>query len=161
MPRNSATQAHEIAETVSRAQNLVHRDKAPELTGAEQMTAIETFVQIGKNGATINVEANQLAAKLGLPKILALPRVEIPADMWEDSSDEQDRSRLTASITVCGVSMHVEALEATFSDDLQEFTGSQGDMADDVYEAVGGSGHWQTAKIDGRDYAIIITPYCN
>lgn len=163
LSRTTGSQADEIAATINRAQNLVYRDKDPELTAEEQHEAIATAVQISKNGATISAEGAQLAVKLGLPKLLALPRVDVPADMWEDVSDDQDRSRLAAEILFCGVPMHVEALESSYDEDsfTQEFTGSQGEIADDVYAAVAADGTWRTATIDGREYAIIITPFCN
>jgi hypothetical protein len=33
-------------------------------------------------------------------------------------------------------------------------------MADEIYAATGGDGHWRTTTIGGRQYAVIITPFC-
>lgn len=78
-------------------------------------------------------------------------------------SDEDPTSRLLGTLSVGGVSHHAELLAVVYNDDeeIQEAADpSFQEMVDQVYSGVGGDGPWQTIEIDGRAYALIVTPYC-
>lgn len=58
--------------------------------------------------------------------------------------------------------LHCEAWAVHFPDDVQEpaHLSMQDDWAQ-LSEAIGVIGPWQTVEINGRDYVLILTPYCD
>lgn len=89
------------------------------------------------------------------------PTIALDAIQWRDSSENGDKSRLLGTIRLGDVDLHVEAYESTIDDEgVQQFRGSYGESADEVYAAIGCSGAWYTATIEGREYVLIATPFC-
>jgi len=95
-----------------------------------------------------------------MPRPFFPPNVTLDHLKWVDSSDNDDRSRLLATLQLDDVNFHVEAYEATEGDGVQQFKGAYGDTPEKVYEAIGCDGPWYTVTIDGREYVLIITPFC-
>ena len=88
--------------------------------------------------------------------------ITIPLDQWEHNGPEDDPAAwLLATIKINGCSMHLEAVAATGREEdgivLQDYEApywigyALGSSADD--ELV------QTVEIDGREYALIATPF--
>lgn len=96
-----------------------------------------------------------------------------------------DEGHALTRIHICGVSFHCEVIEVVpctdcclvdgFPDDEKGTPISPRHWCDknralsdvwedgimDVYNAVGGSGPWETVAWEGREFILIITPYCD
>lgn len=90
--------------------------------------------------------------------------MNIDSVIWTaDGSEDDKTSRLHATISILGCQMHLKAIAVVSDDDYiqsaadVEFDG----MVARVYDAVGGDGPWTEVTIDGRQYVLIATPYCN
>lgn len=89
------------------------------------------------------------------------PEIPLNAIQWRDSSEDDDRSRLLGTIIVAGCYMHLEAYEMIEDEDgVQQFRGSYGESADQVYAAISAEGPWETVEMNGRHYVLIATPHC-
>lgn len=76
--------------------------------------------------------------------------------------DVDPRGRLLATLILGGASFHVEAFEVRQDDKL-----GQVGVDDDVHiifsefaNAAGGDGPFETVEIEGRDYAVFMSPFC-
>jgi len=76
--------------------------------------------------------------------------------------DDDPTASLLATLMFGGVHHHVEAYAVTAHDDgVQRAAHSLfDDNIDQVYDAIGGDGPWRTVDINGREYVIIVTPFC-
>ena len=95
---------------------------------------------------------------------MSTPNVDLSLIAWEDASigEEIPRSRLLATLLFNGISHHLEAIEVKW----HESTLTQSAvcaLCDDILtsygEATGADGPFSTVTIDGRSYAIFVTPY--
>lgn len=94
----------------------------------------------------------------------------IPDSEWEEAGEGGDngddpttRLTLPGGLYINGTPHHVEAWAVSYED------GDYGkrqvcDFSDESYEhvfyGVGGDDEWMTTTINGREYVIIITPFC-
>lgn len=97
---------------------------------------------------------------------MSTPNVDLSHIPWEDASIdlERPRSRLLSTLLFNGISHHLEAIEVEYD----ENTSTQSAvclLCDDILttyrEATGADGPFSTVTIDGRTYAIFVTPYCS
>jgi len=87
------------------------------------------------------------------------------ASAWDDAciDDTKPKSRLLllAGLEILGALHHVEAIEVRTDGDVQSAVCP---ICDDILnqyaEACGSDGHFSTVQIGGRDYVLLITPYC-
>lgn len=98
---------------------------------------------------------------------------------FEPCGEQDDRTaRLLAKIEIAGVPHHMEAIAVVWRNESgevidpnkeEEFPsewlqtaadGAWQEMLDEYYNAAGGDGNWYTTMIDGREYVLCITPYC-
>lgn len=91
-----------------------------------------------------------------------VPSISIPDGEFEDNSyPGNEGSRLIATVRVNGVLFHVDAIEAEIRDDL--FVAKDPmweDEMDALYAAVHADGWMHTVTIKGREYALVISPFC-
>lgn len=60
-----------------------------------------------------------------------------------------------------GTMHHLEAIEVRVENDVQVAANPEHQEAfDDAYSAVGADGPWMTVPIKGRDYVLVLTPFC-
>lgn len=97
---------------------------------------------------------------------MSTPNVDLSHIPWEDASidEERPRSRLLSTLLFNGICHHLEAIEVTW----HESTSTQSAaclLCDDILrsygEATGADGPFSTVGVDGRAYAIFVTPYCS
>lgn len=70
------------------------------------------------------------------------------------------RCRLSAIIKIAGADHHVDALQVTFTDDVQSgANGSEEEYDDLCLFAGGGDGPFETVSIEGRMYVITMSPF--
>ena len=88
--------------------------------------------------------------------------ISIGRESWAaDGPDDDPRGRLTASIRINGCEMHLEAYAVHTNDEgTQEFD-VWPDECESIYHGVSAEGAWRTVEIDGREYALIASPYCD
>ena len=92
----------------------------------------------------------------------------IPEHAWTDASESDAevfdpkyaRTRLYASLSINGVLFHCEAIEAeTFEDGgFRAVNPDWDETLDDYYAACGCEGPMKTIEIQGRQYAVFLTP---
>lgn len=70
-----------------------------------------------------------------------------------------DGSRLLGTIVINGCDLHLEALAVSRDGDMQIWSTDAGELSA-LHDAVGAGGPWQTVTINGREYVLIATPYC-
>ena len=94
-------------------------------------------------------------------------KLDIPAAAWEDTSDtsvgrEKDGSRLGCTVQIGGVLFHAEAFEAKDNSGFQTLTNEDlSDTLDALFTIAGDSTDgFQTTEINGRNYIIVLTPFC-
>lgn len=92
--------------------------------------------------------------------------VDLSQMHWDDASidEERPRSRLLATLQLNGICHHLEAIEVTY--DERTLTQSAAcPLCDDILtqyrEATGADGPFSTVVIEGRTYALFMTPYCS
>lgn len=71
-----------------------------------------------------------------------------------------DRSWLKLELVVNGASLHLDAVEALSGGAVQEGRGELACALAAVHEAVAAGGPWSTLFVEGREYALIATPFC-
>ncbi|WYK05472.1 hypothetical protein DWF04_006075 [Cereibacter sphaeroides f. sp. denitrificans] len=86
------------------------------------------------------------------------PAIDASAIIWDETGQEDPRSRLLAHIRVAGVDMHLEAIEVAETEDGQiaicdERRNDLGTLQDIEGTA------FATVEIGGRDYVLYATPY--
>jgi hypothetical protein len=121
-----------------------------------------------QNTQSLNLEAVQaalIAAQLSGKKFMEpYPAMRIPESAFTPCSDSTDpHARCLAWVQINGMNCHVEAI-AVYVDanDIQNATDPEWQSAlEQVYEAVGGDGGWQTITMFGREYVLILTPFCS
>lgn len=82
---------------------------------------------------------------------------------WKDVSaeDAKPNTRLLATLTLGGVSHHLEAFAVEERNGLQlTVDGRWDDTLGDYYEATGADGPFATVEMRGRRYVFVMTPYC-
>lgn len=89
-----------------------------------------------------------------------------------------DEGHALTRVHICGVSHHCEVIEVVpcswcldpneenssarhWCDKNRALSDIWEDQITDVYRAVGGSGPWETVEWEGREFVLIITPYCD
>ena len=97
---------------------------------------------------------------------MSIPNIDPSHIHWEDASidEERPRSRLLSTLLINGISHHLEALEVVW----HESTSTQSaacpfcdEILTSYIEATGAYGPFSTVMIEGRTYAIFVTPYCS
>jgi hypothetical protein len=108
--------------------------------------------------------------------LLTLQQIE----EFEAIGEEDDpTARLLATVEIAGVSHHMEAIAVCDmneagqkvdydSEDYDPSPSSEQraedpawqEMLDDYYQACGGEGAFHTTEINGREYVLCITPFC-
>ncbi len=94
------------------------------------------------------------------------PRFTIPESVWEDWTDDGEMgapgSRLGTSIVINSTYFHVEAIEVGLNgNSIQSAVDPRWeDSFDAYYNAAGGDGAVDTVTINGREYAVFISPFC-
>lgn len=90
----------------------------------------------------------------------APPALHIPGGAWKDISDRQDRSVLTTTVLIDGVSHHLKAIQVQEHDTMQCAVDvkAEEELAE-VHAACGASGPFETVSLDGRDYIMTLTPH--
>jgi hypothetical protein len=84
---------------------------------------------------------------------------------WHEVGQDLDvdpEAWLKAHIVICGVDMHLEAIEVTIGyDGIQEgICPNLDEILCEYAGACGADGHFQTMYRGGHEYAIFATPYC-
>lgn len=81
---------------------------------------------------------------------------------WIDNSyPHEDSSRLYASIELKGVLFHIDAIEVVIENNLMVTPDGKHDEAlEKFYDAFSGDGYFSTAEINGRRYALFLSPFC-
>lgn len=92
---------------------------------------------------------------------------------WRPSGPPEDpNARLLATMQVVGptghiLDLHVEAWAVRVNSNPDSYSyreqvaDSWDDSLRDIYSGVGAEGGWETLTISGREYVIIISPFCN
>lgn len=92
--------------------------------------------------------------------------IDLSKIMWRATGsflgeDADNRARLTATVRIGGADHHLEAIEVAEIDGLQ--VGVNG--AEQVFEELdlfnGTDGKFETVSIEGREYALSMTPFKN
>lgn len=91
--------------------------------------------------------------------------INVPSELWEQTGEAGDRrARLyLGGIFINGVAFHTEAIAVHVDE-----TGTQV-VDDDAWEqtfndncsGAGTEGHLQTITIQGREYAVFLSPFCD
>lgn len=94
-----------------------------------------------------------------------VPSLNIPENAWRDLSVHGDcspRTFLVAEIRINGVNMHLEAIQVETDDGrVQRAVDFFAESALDKYrEGADADGPFQTVMIEGREYALIASPFC-
>ena len=96
--------------------------------------------------------------------------LSIPHEAWRAAGDPaepeeertaDERSLLTAVVTINGTFHHLVAYEVTVGDDGM-VTPSDGDKSEEIdgyYAAAGALGSFETTTIAGREYIVVMTPF--
>ena len=88
------------------------------------------------------------------------PRLHVPLSAWRDISGERDFSRLLSTVTVYGVSHHLEAIQVRRQGAVQVAVSLGAEIDLEAYHAAaGGRGPFATAAIGGRHYVLIMIPH--
>lgn len=97
---------------------------------------------------------------------MSTTNVDLSQILWEDASidEERPRTRLLATLQLNGICHHLEAIEVEWD----ENTSTQSAaclLCDEILttyrEATGADGPFCTVGVDGRTYALFVTPYCS
>ncbi len=95
--------------------------------------------------------------------VLGWPEVLIPEGLWEESGDADPSSRLSASLVVNSVPLHLEA-RAVKVDAVSGVQSAVDDWPDDVEEHLTAianpDGPFLTWAIGGREYVLLAFPFC-
>lgn len=93
------------------------------------------------------------------------PRLSLDQFEWEPTgSDDNPRSRLLATLYIEGWAFHVEAYEVKEKEGSYFHVTSDTMFEDDLdhyYAAANADGPFQTIRIEGREYVIVMTPFCS
>ncbi len=77
---------------------------------------------------------------------------------WEPTGDEDNpRSRLSTNVHFCGYFMHLEAWELTTNEHGEQVSVFCPEDFEHIFD-FDGRGRFQTMRIEGRDYALIMIP---
>ena len=97
---------------------------------------------------------------------MSTPNLDLSQIAWEDASidEERPRTRLLSTLQFNGICHHLEAIEVAWHGG----TSTQSavcpfcdEILTSYIEATGAYGPFSTVMIDGRTYAIFVTPYCS
>jgi len=90
---------------------------------------------------------------------LALTKIEFE----QTGSSEDPGSRLLATVNISGAYHHLEAIAVDTNGNGEQCAAdlSFETMLGALHEAFGPDGTFQTAHIDGREYAIFMSPFGN
>lgn len=88
--------------------------------------------------------------------------ITIPDDAWEPNNALDDPlAALLTTVFVNGLPLHLEAWEVfTDTDGVQHAKTPYDEDFGAIHNAVHGDGPFMTTSINGRNYVIIATPYC-
>jgi len=88
----------------------------------------------------------------------------IPTVDWQEVGGDLDvapEAWLKAHIVICGVDMHLEAIEVVDEEGLQiGICPNLDEILNDYGRGCSPDGHWQTMERNGLTYALFATPYC-
>jgi hypothetical protein len=95
--------------------------------------------------------------------VLGWPEVTIPEEVWEESGDADPSSRLSASLVVNRVPLHLEARAVK----LDEKSGVQSaadewpaDVDEHLTAIANPDGPFLTWAVGGREYVLLAFPFC-
>lgn len=86
-------------------------------------------------------------------------QVTIPLEQWEQTGDTDPSSRLSASLVLNGVHMHVEARAVVWVDGEQTPQGDWPEDLDHLYEIGNPGNPFDTVTIMGREYVLLAFPH--
>lgn len=143
---------------------------------AQEVPGSRRIGDTAREGLALVEEGQRASGPSVMPEIVC----NIPDTAWQPIGDPDDpASRLLATIVIGNARMHAEAYAATTRDhpspdeisepidslrvpwQEQVFTGACHEVPEEVAAAVGVDGPWQTTTINGKEYVVIITPFCN
>jgi hypothetical protein len=93
-------------------------------------------------------------------------RLEVPDDAWDPVGPPEDpTARLLLTLSVGHCSLHLEAWALADRGEDGEDDGIQqlvvlADALDDLANAVGATGPFETHEINGRGYVLVASPFC-
>lgn len=84
--------------------------------------------------------------------------ITIPEEEWEDCGD----GRLLTTLAINGSKLHIEAIEVKVTKGgVQKHAGRiLNDYFDRLSDVFGQDGHFYTTIINGKEYAIFASPFC-
>lgn len=91
---------------------------------------------------------------------------EVHVGPWEPADGDDPPRRLFATMHIDGVPHHLEAIPVRVKEldgggSVQEATTDEMEGAfDHWYLAAGGDGAFMTVTIEGADYAVFLSPFC-
>lgn len=89
------------------------------------------------------------------------PKIPLEAIVWSESGPTEDpKGRLLGKIEVAGVFLHLEAYEIVYDHDLVQQIKCWPEETQKLWDALGIEGAWHTIFLEGREYALIASPYC-
>ena len=89
--------------------------------------------------------------------------ITIPESDWRPAcpdGGEDESLALLATLTINGTDFHVGAYAVQLDESGTQVALRYDDTVAAVFAAVGGDGAWEATTIAGREYVLIITPYC-
>ena len=87
----------------------------------------------------------------------------IAEDRWAECGPREDPGShliLEGGATINGVGFHLEGWAVTVTDDGIQTADTDDEGLACVHRGVGAEGHWQTVEIRGREYVLVMSPYC-
>jgi hypothetical protein len=97
---------------------------------------------------------------------MCITNVDLSRTHWDEApiDEERPRTRLLATLQLNGILHHLEAIEVEY-DDRTLTQSATCALCDDILsqyrEATGADGRLSTVVIEGRTYALFVTPYCS
>jgi hypothetical protein len=87
--------------------------------------------------------------------------LDMAPDDWE-MFDKED-GRLYATVIILGTYHHLEAIPVKATEDAKDegVTDTAVALMDDLHVAFGGDGPFDTTEINGKQYAIFMSPFCD
>ena len=97
---------------------------------------------------------------------MSIPNIDPSHIHWEDASidEERPRTRLLATLLFNGICHHLEAIEVNWPENTSTQSAACpfcDEILTSYVEATGAYGPFSTMAIEGRTYAIFVTPYCS
>jgi hypothetical protein len=91
-----------------------------------------------------------------------IPLLEIPDDSWELAGSDKDlKSRLMTAVRINGTLHHLEAYAVKVENHIQEVVDPEFEANyEGICMASEPNGQYQTTEIMGREYVLVMTPFC-